>query len=301
MNLYQIDLNLLVTFDALYKHSSVSHAASATCISQSAFSHSLARLRKLLNDELFIRINNVMEPTERAKDMAKKLEQALPLIHAALNDSLSFDPTTDNAEIVMSATDYTEMSLLPNLIGQINTLAPQIKVTVLPAQSKLPMQQLENNELDFVLDFTHENKKSSTIESITWVKDSYCTIARNDHPLLKDGLNLENYLKLSHVRISPWGEKQGIVDQSLAKHKLTRHVALQLPSAMSAPHMIKNSDLLLTLPRLIAEPLCNELNLAIYQPPIAIPDYQLKMYWHKRNTSKPRFQWFCQQVLASIN
>ena len=65
MDLHQLDLNLLVIFDALYRHQSVSKAANELCITQSAFSHGLSRLRKRLNDELFIRTNNIMVPTTR--------------------------------------------------------------------------------------------------------------------------------------------------------------------------------------------------------------------------------------------
>lgn len=52
MDLHQIDLNLLIIFDALYRQRSVSLAAEDVCLSQSAFSHGLARLRRRLNDEL---------------------------------------------------------------------------------------------------------------------------------------------------------------------------------------------------------------------------------------------------------
>lgn len=72
MNLHQIDLNLLVLFDALYRHRSVSLAAKEVCLSQSAFSHGLSRLRNRLGDALFIRINNVMQPTNKAQLIAVK-------------------------------------------------------------------------------------------------------------------------------------------------------------------------------------------------------------------------------------
>ena len=70
MNLHQINLNLLTLFDSLYRHRSVSIAANEICLSQSAFSHGLSRLRERLADELFVRINNVMEPTPLAHELA---------------------------------------------------------------------------------------------------------------------------------------------------------------------------------------------------------------------------------------
>jgi len=71
MDLHQLDLNLLVMFDALYRHHSVSRAANEFCISESAFSHGLSRLRKRLNDDLFIRTNNIMVPCKTKFSMVK--------------------------------------------------------------------------------------------------------------------------------------------------------------------------------------------------------------------------------------
>ncbi|OUR69863.1 LysR family transcriptional regulator [Marinomonas sp. 42_23_T18] len=291
MDLHQIDLNLFILFDALYRHQSVSLAAEELCISQSAFSHALSRLRKRMNDELFIRVNNQMQPTPRAQEIAKHLKQALPFIHNAINTSDIFDASIDTSEFKISATDYTEFSLLPRLVGQINQQAPKVTLTVIGAKASHPLTHLENNDVDFALGFSHEIETSSIIECFTWLTDSYCTVARKDHPALKQGLDLETFLSLSHVRISPWGEKQGVVDQVLAQHKLTRHVALQLPSVLVAPHTIINSDLILTMPRLIAEQVSKQIDIQIFTPPIPIPDYHLNIYWHKINSDKASFKW----------
>ena len=294
MDLHQINLNLLVLFDALYRHQSVSLAADELCISQSAFSHGLTRLRKCMNDELFIRVNNQMQATPRADEMAFHLHKALPLIHNAINTSDAFDPLTDSTEFKVSGTDYTEFSFLPRFMGLINQQAPNIKLTVIGAKAPQPLTHLENNEVDFALGFSHEVEISSVIEHHAWLKDSYCCVTRKGHPALENGLDLDTFLSLSHIRIAPWGEKQGVVDEALAKLKLSRHVALQLPSVLVAPHVLKDTDLILTMPRLIAEQVAQQIDIAIYTPPIAIPDYSLNIYWHKINADKPSFKWLKQ-------
>lgn len=294
MDLHQIDLNLLILFDALYRHQSVSLAADEVCISQSAFSHGIARLRKRMNDELFVRVNNQMQPTPRAEEIAKHLHQALPFLHTAINNSDFFDAKSDKSEFKISATDYTEFSLLPRLMGKLSKLAPNIKLTVIGAKAPQPLTHLENNDVDFALGFSHEIETSSVIEHVTWLTDSYCTVARKGHPDLHNGLDLEAFLKASHIRVSPWGEKQGVVDQTLAQHKLTRNVTLQLPSVLVAPHTLVNSDLILTLPRLVAEQVAKQIDIEIFEPPIPIPDYHLNVYWHKINADKASFKWMKQ-------
>lgn len=296
MKLNQIDLNLLILFDALYRHRSVSTAASEIFLSQSAFSHGLSRLRTSLSDDLFVRINNVMEPTPFAHELAVDIAPALIQIHKGLNNSLVFDPATSDIELTFAATDYTQFSLLPKLIGYISQVAPNIKITILPSENKLPTAKLISGELDFLLGFSHEVEKSSTIKSQTWLQDDYCTIARKNHPHLKGGLTLDKFLKLSHVRISPWGEKQGIVDQHLAQQGLSRHVALQLPNAMVAPYTVLHSDLILTLPKLLASYMATMIDIDIYSTPLSISKYQLNIYCHKLNANKASHFWLNELV-----
>lgn len=291
MNLHQIDLNLLVLFDALYRHRSVSIAAKEVCLSQSAFSHGLSRLRVRLDDPLFIRINNVMQPTDKAILIAEKLTTALPLLHSALNDSMEFEASTSELEFTFVATDYTEFSLLPKLVAKVQSIAPKVKIIVYPAQQKLPLQELESGEIDFALGFSHQLEASHLIEHQTWFSDSYCTVACKNNKHLKQGLTLATFTTLPHVLISPWGEEKGIVDESLAAINKARHIALQLPSLLVAPYTLTNTNMLLTMPKLMAEKLAQQELLTIFETPLAVPDYQLNLYWHKINSSKASHNW----------
>ena len=65
-NLYDLkkfDLNLLVIFECIYQHLSISKAAETLYITPSAVSQSLQRLRGQLNDPLFIRSGKGITPT----------------------------------------------------------------------------------------------------------------------------------------------------------------------------------------------------------------------------------------------
>lgn len=75
--LRRLDLNLLLVFDALYRHRNVGTAASELAISASAFSHALGRLRQGLDDKLFLRQGNRMQPTQRAEHLAAAVAAAL--------------------------------------------------------------------------------------------------------------------------------------------------------------------------------------------------------------------------------
>ncbi len=66
INNSKYDLNLLIVFELLMEERSVTRAAERACLSQSAMSHALARLREMLQDPVLVRGKNGMKPTERA-------------------------------------------------------------------------------------------------------------------------------------------------------------------------------------------------------------------------------------------
>ena len=76
----RFDLNLLRVFEAVFEDRNVLRAGKRLHLSQSAISHALGRLRDLLDDELFVRTANGMEPTARALAMAAPL-RATELIY----------------------------------------------------------------------------------------------------------------------------------------------------------------------------------------------------------------------------
>lgn len=81
MDLKDVDLNLLVVFQQLIKDGKVSTAATALGLSQPAVSNALNRLRRLFDDELFVRTARGMAPTPVAEELAEPIAYALSSIH----------------------------------------------------------------------------------------------------------------------------------------------------------------------------------------------------------------------------
>ena len=65
-NFRNFDLNLLLMLDGVLREGTHSNAAKAMNVSWPTISSSLAKLREILQDELFVRCGNGMQPTPRA-------------------------------------------------------------------------------------------------------------------------------------------------------------------------------------------------------------------------------------------
>src|SRR3974390_2644172 len=116
MELKDIDLNLLVTFQAVYRERRVSAAAASLGLSQPAVSNALKRLRELLGQDLFVRSARGMIPTPYAEQLAEPMAHDRGAVHNLLNRQASFDPKSSTRNFILALADFGEVHFLPPLM-----------------------------------------------------------------------------------------------------------------------------------------------------------------------------------------
>src|ERR687897_1064804 len=92
IDLSRTDLNLLVVFEVVLEERHVGRAADRLNLTPSAVSHGLRRLRKLLNDPLFLRTPKGVVPTARATELADPIAEILARIRNVVGTAEPFDP-----------------------------------------------------------------------------------------------------------------------------------------------------------------------------------------------------------------
>ncbi len=297
--LRRLDLNLLLAFDALLRHRSVSAAADELAMSPSALSHALARLRATLGDELLVRAGSGMQATAFAERMAEPLAAALELLARGLSDASAFDAASSERTFVFAATDYTAFAILPQLIAAVQRSAPRLRIKVVYTLGGEPAEDLAAGRIDFALGYENDPMQPLPgIESFDWLSDEYVVITCHKHPTIRGSLSLEQYLAARHVVVTPWNDASGTIDKALQRQGLQRDVAVQLPSVLAAPFIIARSRLIMTVPRLAAQTLQDSAPVAIYPAPFELPPYTLKVYHHVRHSGTAAHAWMRAQLLA---
>ena len=106
MNLASLDLNLLVTLDALLEHRSVSRSAEQLGLSQPAVSAQLARLRRHFGDDLLARYGNSYRLTPLAVQLRGRVRTAVTGVERVFAAEPDFDPATTSREFSLLTSDY---------------------------------------------------------------------------------------------------------------------------------------------------------------------------------------------------
>src|SRR5215475_3800341 len=102
------DLNLLPVFVTLMEERSVTRAAERLGITQPALSNALARLRLMMQDQLFIRERYGIQPTPIAQELAPVIVEALAKIDEAILGQQDFDPAKAERLLTIAPNSYVE-------------------------------------------------------------------------------------------------------------------------------------------------------------------------------------------------
>jgi DNA-binding transcriptional LysR family regulator len=290
MNLHRIDLNLFAVFDAIYTAGSLTKAADVLCITQPAVSNSLARLREMLNDPLFVRTGHSMTPTPVAQNIIVPAREALGLLRKSVQQSHIFEPESSNKAFHFSSRDLLEVSIMPRLMARLQNVAPDITLTNYEVTRSNVVSAMASGNLDFFADastFTDPHLKKQRI-----AKDRFVVLARKNHPLLQQGLSLETFLKLGHINVSHRRSGAGTIDVALDKLGVKRKVVMRSQHFLTVPSAIVKTDMIACIPYHLAK----HYDLAMYEIPFDIHPIEYYLYWHVSADNDSAHRWMREQI-----
>ncbi len=288
-----VDLNLLVTLDALLPEVSVTLAARRLGLSQSATSHALARLREQFGDPLLVRGKRGMSLTPRALGLQSALRAQLSGLASLLDSHAEFEPAALTGTFRLVCEDSVSLLVLPRALKQLGRQAPMLNLSVVARPLDL-YDALERAEVD--LAFGTFPDAPATTRVRTLYDDEYACLVRRGLVATKR-LTLRQFASLPHAVIAVGRPGLTAIDRALADAGHSRRVALRIHSFLAAPFILSDSDLVLTVPRRLAETLAQLAPLELFKPPITLAPFRFQLAWHARHQADPAHR-FVRRVLG---
>jgi DNA-binding transcriptional LysR family regulator len=306
-SLNRLDLNLLRVFDAVMDERSVLRASQRVCLSQSAVSHALARLRDMLGDELFIRTTSGMQPTARALTMAPLIREAWQSLEAAIGKP-EFDPGTSSRRFTIAVSDFETTVMVPGLLRMLRQEAPLVNLVIRPDTRLDLIEQIDLGQIDAAIG-TFSNVPSRFRASPLFAYDEVL-IANSSRKLGK--LSPEMLSRLSIAVVSLHGEHDGTVDGFVSQRGLSRRsemydrvaleqalsglgrvpqIALSLPHFLALPALLEDTDVTAIVPRPLARSLAGIHQITVHELPYKPKTVDVSVLWHERTAKDAPQQW----------
>jgi DNA-binding transcriptional LysR family regulator len=289
MHIGELDLMQIRLVAELTRSRSLTRAAQRIGVSQSAASHALAKLRKMLEDPLFTRTQEGFQPTPFGARLGGAACEALDTLLAGLSSTDRFDPLTTTRVFRFFMNDVGQMVLLPAMLKFLKLQAPSASARVLPIPMNNPGAALSSGEVDFAVGF-FDNLTTGFFQNLVF-HERYVCIVRANHPKFRAGMTLEAFKHAEHAVADATGMAHAVIDLFLARHRVMRKVALRVPGFHVLPMLVANSDLLAVVPGRLADAFAARARIKTLPLPVAIPQFDICIHWHERYHHDPAIRW----------
>jgi DNA-binding transcriptional LysR family regulator len=289
MNIRDLDLNLLVVFDALLRTRSVTRAAAELRMSQPATSFALNKLRTMLGDPLFVRTARGIHPTPHAEHLAGPLTAILERIRADLLLQPTFAPDLAERIVTLNMPDIGELVFLPSLLKRLAQDAPKITIRTV----NLPVSDIEpalrSGTVDLALGFFPQLQSAALYQQRLFTHSFVCVV-RRDHPTIGEKITRKQFLDSDHAVVTT-GYADDSLDAELRANGMIRRVVLRVEHFLALPTILSESNLLFTVPYAIGAGLLNLGDIKLVQPPFKAKPRAVKQHWHSRFHHDPANRW----------
>lgn len=276
-----LDLNLLATFDALIREKSVTRAADALGLSQSAMSHALKRLRTFFNDPLFVKTSEGMAPTPLAESLMPAVLSVMSTVRVDILQQVKFDPAKANRIFSFCMTDMGELVFLPPLIKRLRELAPGCSIRTMQLPPKQIFSALESGEADLALGSLHFIPNGLFQQQL--FVHPFVSIVSCHNPDVGDALTIEKFFDMEHVIVALSGSPDEAYDKPVDQYAIKRKVFLTTPHFLSVPLIIEQyPQLIATVPSDLGVLFAKYGAVRIVQAPLELPKFVLRQHWHPR-------------------
>jgi DNA-binding transcriptional LysR family regulator len=302
-----LDLNLLRVFDAVMEERSVLRASQKVCLSQSAVSHSLARLREMLDDELFVRTTTGMQPTARAMAMAGMVRKALKSLEAAI-ELPKFEPANSTRKFTIAANDFTTLVLASRLLQVLKAEAPYVDLAIKPVTRIDLGEQIDLGRIDAAIG-TFPTVPSRFKSDLLFEYDDVLIT----HASQRLGVVTAEILSgLPIIVVSFGGEQEGAVEgfiserglarrsemydrasfeRAMSASKQTPRIAISLPHFLALPGFLVDPGISAIIPRPLADAFARTVPIAIHELPYSTTRLEVRSLWHERHEGDVAHDW----------
>jgi DNA-binding transcriptional LysR family regulator len=266
-------------------------------MNQPTISNALARLRKQLDDPLFVRDGRKMAPTPRAKKIIVPVRRALKEIQSIGEQNDTFDPKTTIREFRIQMFSTIELGILQHLIEQIE--GTNISIELIPFHSMDTETAIITNTAELAIGLTPAEKLELEWEDLCSL--DIVIMARKGNPKMYEGIDLEGINNIGQVQFnmhpsfnSPGSksipEKLIIDKQPAPKPTLRTNHEFEMTAVVSV------TDLIAMVPIDFAKTLPSWFNVEFYKSPITGPKQPVCMIWKQSAEEDKGLAWLRQEI-----
>ena len=295
----RLDLNLLVSLNALLTERSVTRAAERLHLSQPALSASLARLRTHFNDPILARTGNSYELTPLASRLSEHTASALDAARRVFESQAEWDPSQSTREFMIYGSDYSLATTGRRLAALASERAPGVRFRFLVHNQQIVEDAVIRLRGADGLLMPHGFLTDLPYTDL-WT-DTWVIVADKDHPSLGEDITLGDIARLPWVFTYQSRSAFTSATRQIQQLGIEPRVEAVLESFLALPMFIAGSDRLALVQAGLADYARNTGGVKVYAPPFDATPILNAMWWHPAHRRDPEHEWLRNLALEAAS
>lgn len=291
-----LDMNLLVTLDALLSEGSVAGAAQRLNLSSPAMSRQLARIRHLLGDPVLVRAGRGLVPTPRADALRDRLHRLIAEAESLVRGEDDLDLARLERTFVLRANDGFVGTFGAVLASHASAQAPLVRLRF-AHEDREDVEALREGRID--VDVGVIGAMGPEIRLQALFHDRFVGVVRPGHPLAGEAVTAARFAAFPHLSVSRRGRFAGPIDSALSALGLERFVAMAVANFADALSIVRTSDHVATVPARLTG--AARAGLHSFDLPVKTDALAISLAWHPRFDADPAHRWLRATVRDACN
>ncbi len=295
-----LDIHLIRILYLLLCEKNVSRVALKLDQPQPSISASLRKLRELTGDPLLVRGGRGMVPTQHGESLKKPAKRILDEVSQLFLHKTPFASMDESRVFRIGAPDYLDIQFLPNIVARMRRESPKSRIVIHSLGAEVDsIRMLSDGDLDLLI--ANWDSPPEHLHLSPLFEDPIVCAMRADSPYAKrtgaDDMSLDDYLSLPHVAPSPTlSGYHGVIDTYLQQNGHERNVVVESAYFGLMPHMLTQTDLVLTTGRQYLRFFERNLPIKTFTVPLRFPPMRFYQLWHERVHAAPEHKWLRDQI-----
>nr|WP_274636102.1 LysR family transcriptional regulator [Microbacterium bovistercoris] len=287
--LSRLDLNLLVSLDALLTERSVTRAAERLHLSQPALSASLARLRTHFGDPILARRGNTYELTPFALRLIDHTTTALDAARRVFESQAAWEPTESTREFSVYGSDHAFATIGTVVTRLAAERAPGVRFRFL-LHTPTVVEDAANRLRSADTMIIPHGFLSDLPYADLW-RDGWVAVVADANDAVGDELTMENLRTLPFVMTYASRSAFTSVGRQIQQLGVEPRVDVVVESFLALPHFVVGSRRVGLIQSALV-PLARQVGgVRIVRLPFAATPLVNALWWHPVHTRDPEHAW----------
>lgn len=294
----KLDLNLIISLEALLRERSVSRAAIEVGLSQPAMSAALARLRRYFGDPLLARVGNSYQLTPLARSLVERTTVAISAVDRVLDAEPGTEIEKSSREFTLIMSDYMLAAVGDKITQDLLAQAPNLRINFVQLRPEIVDRASDHLRTADAL--IVPRGFVSDLPSLDLITDRWVCVVSDGNSHIGESIRMEQLAEYPWAVFQTHPHAATTPLHQIRAQGIEPYVQVVGENYLALPYFVAGTDRIALLPERLADRMSAHMGIRVVDSPLQLAPLNHALWWHPMYSADPEHRWLRAQLASSL-